>query len=253
MSQPKTFSGIELQEKNSQYLQGPRSRWEELMLAFSVFKEFIKGFRALHFIGPCITVFGSARFKEDHRYYRMAVDIAGKLSEAGFTIMTGGGPGIMEAANRGAFEKGGFSVGCNIELPHEQKENPYMHKWVTIKYFFVRKVLLVKYSYGFVVMPGGVGTMDELFETITLIQTGVIRNFPVVLIGSEYYKNISDMLHKMVEERTINADDLNLVLITDDTNEALQHIQHYVKQNYTVKRIRARKWLAEKEIKKERA
>ena len=253
MSHPKTFSGIELKEKDGGYLEGPRSRWSELVLAFSVFKEFIKGFRALHFIGPCITVFGSARFKEDHRYYRKAMEISGKLSEAGFTIMTGGGPGIMEAANRGAYEKGGYSVGCNIELPHEQKENPYMHKWVTIKFFFVRKVLLVKYSYGFVVMPGGVGTMDELFETITLIQTGVIRNFPVVLIGKEYYKDISEMLHKMVEERTIHPDDLNLVLFTDDTDEALRHIQHYVKQNYTVKRLRPRRRLAEKKLHKEKA
>ena len=128
-----------------------------------------------------------------------------------------------------------------------------MHKWVTIKFFFVRKVLLVKYSYGFVVMPGGVGTMDELFETITLIQTGVIRNFPVVLIGKEYYKDISEMLHKMVEERTIHPDDLNLVLFTDDTDEALRHIQHYVKQNYTVKRLRPRRWLAEKKLHKEKA
>ncbi len=248
MTPPKNFRGIELQARTERFLEGPRTRWQEFILAFDIFKEFIKGFRALHFIGPCITVFGSARFKEDHRYYKQAVDLSASLSNMGFTIMTGGGPGIMEAANRGAFESGGYSVGCNIVLPHEQAENPYLHKWVTMKYFFVRKVLLVKYSVGFVVMPGGVGTMDEFFETLTLVQTGVIKNFPVVLVGKEYYKDIEEMLQKMVVEKTISPDDLNLILITDDLNEAASHIQHFVKTNFTVKR-RARKWLGESGVK----
>jgi uncharacterized protein (TIGR00730 family) len=246
MANTQKLHGIELTMKEDAYLKGPRTRWEELFFTFSVLKEFIKGFRALHFVGPCITVFGSARFKEDHPYYQEAREISAKLSKAGFTILTGGGPGIMEAANRGAYESGGLSVGCNILLPHEQKENPYMHKWVTIKYFFVRKVLLVKYSYGFIVMPGGVGTMDELFETITLIQTGVIQDFPVVLMGRDYYKDLIELLEKMLQEGTISPKDMNLVLITDDSEEALQHIKRYVKDRYIITKVKPRKWLGEK-------
>ncbi|HAE14397.1 MAG: TIGR00730 family Rossman fold protein [Chitinophagales bacterium] len=242
------YPELELSSKNDLYLGGPRTRWQELWFAWDVFREFIKGFRALHFIGPCITVFGSARFKEEHKHYQTARDTAGKLSKAGFTILTGGGPGIMEAANRGAYETGGLSVGCNIVLPHEQSENPYMHRWVTMKYFFVRKVLLVKYSYGFIVMPGGMGTMDELFETLTLIQTGVIRNFPVVLMGSEYYSHIMQMLERMQQEGTISPKDMYLLKVTDDPDEALHHIQHYVKENYTVRRLRPRRWLGEKPL-----
>ncbi|MBF8303286.1 MAG: Cytokinin riboside 5'-monophosphate phosphoribohydrolase, partial [Candidatus Dadabacteria bacterium] len=153
------------------FLEGPRSRIQEFFFTIRVLLEFIKGFRVLHFVGPCVTVFGSARLKEDHPYYQLARNVGGRLVKLGFTVMTGGGPGIMEAANRGAKEAGGISVGCNITLPIEQKPNTYLDKWVTFNHFFVRKVLLVKYSYAFVVMPGGVGTLDELFEVITLIQT----------------------------------------------------------------------------------
>jgi len=156
--------------------------------------EFIRGFRALHFVGPCVTVFGSARFKDDHPYYILARDVGSGLSRLGFTVMTGGGPGIMEAANRGAKESGGISIGCNIRLPKEQLPNPYLDRFVVFRYFFVRKVMLIKYSYAFVVLPGGFGTMDELFEAMTLIQTGKIRNFPVVLMGRNFYVQLLEFL-----------------------------------------------------------
>ena len=203
--------------KEPVYLEGPKSRGYELLFAFRVFRQFIKGFRALHFVGPCITVFGSARFKEDHPYYQQAREFGKRIAEAGFTTMTGGGPGIMEAANRGAFENGGKSVGCNIVLPFEQKENPYLHKSVTFEHFFVRKVLLVKYSYAFIILPGGFGTMDELFESLTLVQTNKIAQFPVVLVGSEYWRGLIDWMKTTMlgEEHNINAIDLDLFKIVD--------------------------------------
>src|SRR6185436_6522026 len=164
---------------NRVLLSGPRARLSELARVIRIAGEFLRGFRRLHFVGPCVTVFGSARFKEDHPYYTLARDIGRRLALAGATVMTGGGPGIMEAANRGAKEAGGYSIGCNIRLPLEQQPNPYLDRWVTFRYFFVRKVLLVKYSYAFVIMPGGFGTLDELFEAVTLIQTRKIESFPV--------------------------------------------------------------------------
>ena len=151
------------------FLQGPRSRGSELKSLLTIVAEFIRGFRVLHFVGPCVTVFGSARFREDHPYYAVARSVGRGLAKLGFTVMTGGGPGIMEAANRGAKEAGGFSVGCNIVLPEEQKINAYLDRWVTFRHFYVRKVMLVKYSYAFVVMPGGMGTMDEFFEAAVLM------------------------------------------------------------------------------------
>ncbi len=235
-----------LTPKEGKYLEGPHSRWQELMFGFSVLGQFIKGFRQLHFVGPCITVFGSARFKEDHLYYKKAYEAGKLISAEGLTVLTGGGPGIMEAANRGAFENGGKSVGCNILLATEQKPNPYMHKWVTIKYFFTRKVLLVKYSYGFIVMPGGAGTMDEFFETMTLIQTATIQHFPLVLVGKEYYKDIWEMLQKMIDQKTISPEDLDLILFTDDINEAVNHIKLYIDNNYMMHRIKPRKIFMEK-------
>jgi uncharacterized protein (TIGR00730 family) len=176
----------------------------------------------------------------------MAYEVGKKLAEAGVTVMTGGGPGIMEAANRGAFENGGVSVGCNITLPFEQEANPYMHRWVNIKYFFVRKVLLVKYSFAFVVMPGGMGTMDEFFETLTLIQTGIIKDFPVVLMGKKYYEPLNKMLQSMLESGTISEKDLKLVLFTDDIEEANRYIQEYVIKNFHVSRVRPSRFLREK-------
>jgi uncharacterized protein (TIGR00730 family) len=218
------------------FLEGPRSRLKELFFTFKVFKEFIYGYRSLHFLGPCVTVFGSARFKEDHPYYQQAYKVGAKLSELGFTVMTGGGPGIMEAANRGAFENNGFSVGCNIVLPKEQKENPYLHKWVNFNYFFVRKTLLIKYSYAFVIMPGGWGTMDELFETLTLIQTGKIADFPVILFGKEYWKNLIKLMNDMVEEGTVSPEDLHYLLITDSVEELADHLNKYAIKRFGLHR-----------------
>src|SRR5690606_11906635 len=240
------YKPLRLRPKDEEvFLEGPRTRWFGFFFILRILRDFIRGFRVLHFVGPCITVFGSARFKEDHEYYKMAYAVGKKLAEAGVTVLTGGGPGIMEAANRGAYENGGISVGCNIELPMEQEANPYMHRWVNIKYFFVRKVLLVKYSFAFVVLPGGLGTMDEFFETLTLIQTGIIKDFPVVLMGKKYYQPLSEMLSQMVESKTISEKDLNLVLLTDDIEEADMHIQAYVMQNYKVSRMRPSRFLRE--------
>ena len=230
------------------WLTGPNKRRFELLFAFRVFWEFIRGFRALHFIGPCVTVFGSARFHEKHRYYEAARDMGAKIaSELGFSVLTGGGPGIMEAANRGARDVKGRSVGCNIELPHEQSENPYLDKFVTIRYFFVRKVLLVKYSYAFVIFPGGFGTMDEFFETLTLVQTGKIHNFPIVVMGVDYYQPMQDYLNFMAAQGTISPQDLDLLLFTDNPDEALAHIRHYISSNYKLeKRKKPFWWLLEK-------
>jgi uncharacterized protein (TIGR00730 family) len=192
--------------------------------------EFLRGFRTLHFVGPCVTVFGSARFPEDHPYYQLTRKVGAQLAQMGFTVMTGGGPGLMEAASRGAKEAGGYTVGCNIVLPEEQKLNPYLDRAVAFDHFFVRKVMLVKYSYAFVVMPGGLGTMDELFEALTLIQTKKIENFPVVLMGIEYYRPLMGVLVKMVRAGTIANTDLDLLLLTDSVEEAMRHVeQHAVK------------------------
>lgn len=228
------------------YLDGPKPRTYELKFAWQVFSQFIKGFRTLHFVGPCVTVFGSARFKEEHRYYQAAREFGKRIAEAGFTTMTGGGPGIMEAANRGAFESGGESVGCNIRLPFEQHPNPYLHKSITFDFFFLRKVILVKYSYAFVILPGGFGTMDEFFETLTLVQTKTITQFPVVLFGKEYYEKLWEAMEDMAAQGTISPEDMKLVLLTDSVDEAMHHIQTYIKQNYVVKPRKRLWWLFEK-------
>jgi len=217
------------------FLEGPKSRTKEFWTVLRILKEFIRGFRALHFVGPCVTVFGSARFKEDHPYYAIARTVGRMLSEVGFTVMTGGGPGIMEAANRGAKDVGGHSVGCNIILPLEQKPNPYLDMWIQFRYFFVRKVMLIKYSYAFIVLPGGVGTMDELFEAITLIQTRKILSFPVVLMGKEYYEPLIHFLKNMVIAGTIDAADMNLLLVTDSVEEAMEHINKYAVQQFRLR------------------
>lgn len=232
--------------KKHVYLEGPKSRGYELLFAWRVLKQFIRGFRNLHFMKPAITVFGSARFKEDHIYYKKAMEFGKRIAELGLTTMTGGGPGIMEAANRGAFEIGGQSVGLNIQLPFEQKENPYLHKSVTFEHFFVRKVLLVKYSYAFIIMPGGFGTMDELFETLTLMQTDTITDFPVVLFGKEYHQPLLKYIETMIKEGTVSKDDLNLVLVTDDVDEAMDYISSYIKTNFRVMPRKRFWWLFEK-------
>lgn len=229
--------------KESLFIRGPLSRIKELGFAFKVFFNFIRAFRVMHFVGPCVTVFGSARFTPESEYYIYAEKIGAELSKMGFTVMTGGGPGIMEAANKGAFETGGYSVGCNIVLPFEQKPNPFLHKWIDIPYFFLRKVILVKYSYAFVVMPGGIGTLDELFEALTLIQTKIIKNFPVVIFGSEYHKELCGHIHLMAERESISKADMELLFVTDSVEEMVEHIKsHAIKKFKLVKKERKPKW-----------
>lgn len=242
----KQKKSVLIRPKEHVFLEGPKSRGYELFFAWRVFKQFIRGFRALHFTGPCITVFGSARFKDDHPYYIQAREFGKRIAESGMTTITGGGPGIMEAANRGAFEAGGKSVGCNIQLPFEQKSNPYLHKSVTFEHFFVRKVLLVKYSYAFIIMPGGFGTMDELFETLTLVQTKTITRFPIVLFGTEYYNPLLEAIQEMEKQDTISPEDLNLVLVTDSIDEAMDHITNYISTHYKVRPRKHHWWLFEK-------
>ena len=230
------------------FLEGPQSRWKEFKFAWKVLIEFIKGYRALAFVGPCVTIFGSARYKEGHEYYELTEKVGAEVARMGFTVMTGGGPGLMEAANKGAHSVGGRSVGCNIVLPHEQEPNPYLDKWVNIRYFFVRKTLLIKYSYAFICMPGGFGTLDELFESITLIQTGKIRNFPVIVIGTAFHKEIMEHVYLMKEKGTISPEDLDLFVVTDSLEEAMQ-----VLREQSIKRFNLRpeepkpfKWLFER-------
>ncbi|MEY4876692.1 MAG: hypothetical protein RL708_1841 [Bacteroidota bacterium] len=207
------------------FLEGPQSRFKEFVFTFKVMLEFIKGFKKLHHTGPCVTVFGSARFLPDHPYYKKAEEVGAAVAKLGFTVMTGGGPGIMEAANKGAKSVGGKSVGCNIILPFEQEPNPYVDYSVDIKYFFVRKTLLLKYSYAFVVMPGGFGTLDEFFEALTLIQTKKVSTFPIVIFDTKFHKELIDYIEKMKAEGTISKDDDSLFLITDSIEEMQNHLK----------------------------
>lgn len=198
----------------------------DLWRSFKIWREFRKGFHKLRHVRHCVTVFGSARFEEDNPYYEMAQKTAFELGKAGFSIMTGGGGGIMEAANRGAKEAGGLSIGCNIKLPHEQAQNPYTDINIEFYYFFVRKVMLLKYSCAFILFPGGFGTMDEIFETATLIQTGKIYDFPVIAMGSDYWKTLGPFLREtMITHGTIDEKDLDFVRITDDPKEVLDMIR----------------------------
>jgi uncharacterized protein (TIGR00730 family) len=234
------------------FLSGPQSRLKEFFFTISIVRQFIKGFRALHFIGPCITVFGSARFGEDHEYYKLTRKASAEFAKLGFTIMTGGGPGIMEAANRGAKDVGGRSVGCNIQLPREQKHNPYLDRWVEIKHFFVRKVLLVKYSFAFVVMPGGFGTLDEYFEAITLIQTQKIGDFPVIIFCKDFHQKLIEHTHIMRKEGTVSEADLSLFLVTDSIEEAVELIKEESIKRHGLKveeRIKPFRWLFESKFK----
>lgn len=234
------------------FLEGPQSRRKDLFFAIRVLIEFIKGFRALHLVGPCVTIFGSARFKDGHPFYEKTEELAARIAKLGFTIMTGGGPGIMEAANKGAREVGGRSVGCNIVLPHEQYENPYLDKWVSIKYFFVRKTLLIKYSYAFVVMPGGFGTLDEYFEALTLIQTKMILEFPIVIFDTEFHKQLIQHINTMRDAGTISPEDPNLFLFTDSVDEAVEYIKKNSIARFKLqpeKPTKSFKWFWEKELK----
>jgi hypothetical protein len=235
--------------EEGRFLEGPHDRGSELLRALRIFRETIKGLRALHFVGPCATVFGSARFGEDHPYYALAREVGRRLSAEGFTVMTGGGPGLMEAANRGARDHGGHSVGCNITLPKEQKPNPYLDTFVQFRYFFVRKVMLAKYSYAFVAMPGGFGTMDELFEIATLIQTGKIRDFPCVLIGVDFWQPLMDFMRDtQVRMGTIEARDLDRFYLTDSPEDAVTRIRETTMHKFGLRfeRVRRpRRWLFE--------
>jgi uncharacterized protein (TIGR00730 family) len=216
------------------FLEGPRSRTKELLNIFRIAWEFLRVFRVLHFVGPCVTVFGSARFN-DGPDYETARAVGRRLAEEGFTVMTGGGPGLMEAANRGAREAGGPSVACAIELPMETDMNPYLDASVLVKYFFVRKVALVKYSYAFIVVPGGVGTMDEFFEALTLIQTGKILNFPVVVIGTKYWESLEKLMNDMADAGSIDRSDLDLAFFTDSVEEAVDYVKHHTVERFGVK------------------
>jgi hypothetical protein len=197
-----------------------------------IFFEFLRGFRALHFVGPCVTVFGSARFPDGHPYYELAREMGRSLARAGFTVMTGGGPGIMEAANRGAKDGGGRSIGLNINLPHEQKPNPHQDVALHFRYFFVRKFHFVKHSTAFVNFPGGFGTMDEMFEALTLIQTEKVRELPVVLIGKKYWSGLVEWIKQtMLLQRNVSHGDLDLFHVTDDLEEAADLIETCWRKN----------------------
>jgi uncharacterized protein (TIGR00730 family) len=232
-------------------LEGPHSRLDEFFTLFRVMADFLRGFRVLHFVGPCVTVFGSARIKAGSRYYTLAREMGAGIARLGFTVMTGGGPGIMEAANRGAKEVGGCSVGCNIALPFEQTPNEYLDRCVTLEYFFVRKTLLIKYSYAFVAMPGGTGTLDELFEALTLIQTGKIESFPIVVMGTDYWRELTALLGKMAQQGMIGPADIDLVYVTDSVEAALEHIRAKTIAPFGLKRIvrRPLSWLGERGLK----
>jgi len=235
--------------QTSKFLQGPQKRGYELWRAIKIFFETMSGFRALHFVGPCVTVFGSARFGEDHRYYKLARQVGEELAKVGFTVMTGGGPGIMEAANRGAKDAKGISIGCNIQLPMEQKHNPYLDKWVTFRYFFIRKMMLVKYSYAFIAMPGGFGTMDEVFECLTLIQTGKIKDFPLVFMGKDYWEPLLGFIKDtLLKEQTIDKDDFDKLIVSDSPEEVVEKIRHLAMKRFGVsygKKYKPRWYLGE--------
>ncbi len=201
---------------------------------FKIMSEFVNGYETMARIGPCVTIFGSARIKPEHEYYKLAEKIAFKISKAGYGVITGGGPGIMEAGNKGAHNGGGTSVGLNIELPFEQHFNPYIDKDKNLNfdYFFVRKVIFVKYSQGFVVMPGGFGTLDEMFEALTLIQTKKIGKFPIILVGSSFWAGLIDWIKAVLveQERTVNAEDLNLFKVVDTADEVLETLDNFYKK-----------------------
>ena len=211
-----------------QFLMTARTPAGEIERLVRIQDEFVRGFRALYALPPAVTVFGSARFKPRHPYYRMARAVGTELAKAGFATLTGGGPGIMEAANRGAHEAGGTSMGLNILLPHEQRPNPYVDQSVEFRYFFIRKVMLVKYSCAFIVMPGGLGTLDELFEAATLIQCKKIGPFPVVLMGKEFWAGLRNWGHLMMREGVFTAEELNFGRVTDSPAEAVELIQRSI-------------------------
>jgi uncharacterized protein (TIGR00730 family) len=207
-----------------EFLVGARTLENEMERLKRINKEFENGFQKLFNIGPAITIFGSARFKEGHPYYELTREVAHKLAEAGFTVLTGGGPGLMEAANRGAFEAGGKSFGLNIILPHEQKPNPYVHESIEFRYFFIRKVMLVKYSCAFIIMPGGLGTLDEMYEAATLLQCKKIGPFPLILMDKKFWKNVKELTQHQVEQGAVGRDEIGFALRVDTPEKAVKTI-----------------------------
>jgi len=228
-------------------LAGPRSRTREALNLLHIVWDLLRGFRNLHFVGPCVTIFGSARTPENDPHYQLARRMGAAAAEMGFTVMTGGGPGIMEAGNRGAKDVGGRSVACNIELPHEQDPNPYLDRHITLQHFFVRKLMLIKYSYAFVVMPGGFGTLDEMFEALTLIQTGKLRDFPIILMGTDYWKDQLAMLKTMADTGMISPSDLDLLHVTDSVEQAMGFLHEKAVKTFDLKPTirQASPWLGE--------
>lgn len=219
-------AGIDLTE--SHLIEGPWSPFKDIRRVWRISLQFIRGFFVFRHVGPCVTFFGSARFPENHQYYELARQTAQLIAQSGFTVMTGGGPGIMEASNRGAKDVGGRSVGCNVTLPFEQKPNSYLDSFVEFNHFYVRKVMLLRYSYAFIVFPGGFGTLDEVFETVTLIQTKKIKNFPIVMMGVEFWKPMEEFIHgTLVKHATISKDDPCLLHFTDNPREAVALVQQY--------------------------
>jgi uncharacterized protein (TIGR00730 family) len=220
--------GAAMADGERSFLVGSREHPEELASAGRIFLEFVRGFEALGDLDRCVTVFGSARFAEGHPYYELARKVGAGLASAGYTVLTGGGPGIMEAANRGAKDVGGRSVGCNIVLPEEQEPNPYLDKFVEFEHFFVRKVMLVKYSSAFVVLPGGFGTLDEVFETATLMQTGKIASFPIIAMGQKFWQHLETFVREsLLAEQTVSPEAAQLFSVTDSVAEAVAIIDSY--------------------------
>ena len=219
----------------------------ELVMLVRAFREMLIGFRYLHFAGPCCTIFGSARFREDHRYYQLARDVGAAVAREGFTVMTGGGPGIMEAANRGAQEAGGRSVGCNIKLPMEQEPNPYLDHYLDFRFFFVRKVMLAKYSYAFIALPGGFGTIDELFEIATLVQTKKVESYPIVLCGSDYRNPMLAFLREtMVKNKTIDSADVDRFIVSDSPEEIASIVGKIARESFGLyEAAPKRKWCSQ--------
>jgi uncharacterized protein (TIGR00730 family) len=216
----------DVQGAEKAFLSGKRNRNADLESVVRFFLEFLRGFESFDFDGPCVTVFGSSRFKEDHPNYQLARNLGYALAKAGYVVMTGGGPGIMEAANRGAREAGGLSLGCNIRLPHEQEPNPYLDRFIEFEHFFIRKVMMVKYSCAFVVMPGGFGTLDEAFEVITLVQTGKLDRFPVISMGGDFWTQLRAFAaDTMLKQGVISAEDVGFIHDVPTVEEALKIIQ----------------------------
>jgi uncharacterized protein (TIGR00730 family) len=207
-----------------QFLVGARTIENEMERLKRISKEFENGFSKMFKIGPAVTVFGSARYKEGHPYYELTREVGRALAEAGFTVLTGGGPGLMEAANRGAFEAGGKSYGLNIILPHEQMPNPYVNESIEFRYFFIRKVMLVKYSCAFIIMPGGLGTLDEMYEAATLIQCKKIGPFPLILMDKEFWKNVRDLTQHQVEQGAVGKNEIGFALTMDSPRKVVKTI-----------------------------